>query len=192
MQPVAESPIDPSSLMLLAVVVLVVTMVIISTRRRSADRGRSPRAYAREQLARLREQDEVRSDLKELMMHLEELSRDISAQCETRFAKLERVIADADARIAELKRLGFGQGTAASGNSAGQSAPPSGDERSREESQESGQASSEPPGTEDALQREILELAEAGKPPVEIARQLGRDIGEVELIINLNRRDQDS
>jgi len=39
----------------------------------------------------------------------------------------------------------------------------------------------------DPMHQEIYRLADEGKPPTEIARQLGRTTGEVELILNLRR-----
>lgn len=215
----AQTPIDPSSLVMLAGVVLVVLMVIISTRRRAADRGSSPKSYAREQIARLRQQNQVREDLKELMICLEEMSRDINGQCDTRFAKLEKVIADADARIAELKRLGVERNARAANSTptiiemprtdqldetprqpadmtsdgpATSAEQPTGQPTGQSTGQPTGQPtgqSSDEPDQPDVLRRQVLELAEAGKQPVEIARELGRDVGEVELIIKLHPGD---
>lgn len=192
MELVAASKIDSSSLILLAGVIIVVTMIVISTRRRAADRGASPRAYAREQLARLREQGGLRDDMEQLMLQLEELAREINAQVDTKFAKLERAIADADARLAEFERLGLGQ------PNPGPDAPESGSPDARDEAAEPDADDAEPDapdvtpdesGQGDALQQRVLELAEAGQTPIDIARQVGRDVGEVELIIKLHRRD---
>jgi len=196
----AVGQMETADLLLLVGAIIAVTMVMISLRRRSADRGSSPRAYAREQLAKFREQDEVRDDMAELMMQLEKLAREINAQVDTKFAKLEKAIADADARLAELRRMGVGE---AGTEPDAPSSAPEGTESDRTLSPETGTleegasdvptdaAALEPPEpTEDrdSFQRQVLELTDAGKTPVEIARQLGRDVGEVELMINLNRR----
>src|SRR5207253_1782875 len=47
----------------------------------------------------------LRRDLDALMVELQELSRRISAEIDTRFAKLEAAMKDADRRIAVLNRL---------------------------------------------------------------------------------------
>ena len=102
-------------------------------------------------------QQQVRQDVESLIVELDELARKINAQIDTRFAKLEAVIRDADRRIATLERL------------ANQAARPR----------------SVPTSANDAQHAVVYELADAGKTPIEIARQLGRTPGEVELILNL-------
>ncbi len=184
MMTLAVGQMESSDLFLLVGVILVVAMVMISLRRRSVDRGSSPRAYAREQLAKLREQDEMRDDMAELMMQLEKLAREINAQVDTKFAKLERAIADADARLEALKRLGVGKAEPE------REAPPPVPQEGAPDGPTDATALEppEPTGERDSLQRQVLDLTNEGKTPVEIARQLGRDVGEVELMINLNRR----
>lgn len=102
----------------------------------------------------------LRRDLDELLVELQELSRRISAEIDTRFAKLEAAMHDADRRIAVLNRLA----------------------RQIGENQPSNGAVGDPRHTV------IYELADAGFTPVEIARDLGKTPGEVELILNLRRR----
>ena len=96
----------------------------------------------------------------ELLVELQELSRRTSAEIDTRFAKLEAAMHDADRRIAVLNRLA----------------------RQVAESQPSTGAGGDPRHTV------IYELADAGFTPVEIARELGKTPGEVELILNLRRQ----
>lgn len=105
-------------------------------------------------------QQQVRQDVESLIVELDELARKINAQIDTRFAKLEAVIRDADRRIATLERLA---------NQADQAARPR----------------PAPTSANDAQHAVVYELADAGKTPIEIARQLGRTPGEVELILNL-------
>jgi hypothetical protein len=109
---------------------------------------------------------ELRRDLEALMVELQELSRKISAEIDTRFVKLEAAMRDADRRIAALNRLSRGQEPAplAELPSAGES-----------------NLSTEP----DSRHQVVYELADAGFGPVEIARDLGKTPGEVELILNL-------
>lgn len=126
----------------------------------------------------------VRRDLDDLMVELQDLSRRISAEIDTRFVKLEAAMRDADRRIAVLNRLSRELGTAqieaargtpgtplASAGTAGASA-----------------AGNEPVAPHpDVRHTVIYELADAGFTPVEIARELGRTPGEVELILNLRQ-----
>jgi len=106
---------------------------------------------------------QLRQDVESLIVELDELARKINAQIDTRFAKLEAVIRDADRRIATLERLA---------NRADQS-----DQAARRRPV--------PTSANDAQHAVVYELADAGKTPIEIARQLGRTPGEVELILNL-------
>lgn len=108
-------------------------------------------------------QQQVRQDVESLIVELDELARKINAQIDTRFAKLEAVIRDADRRIATLERL------ANQADQADQAARPR----------------PAPTSANDAQHAVVYELADAGKTPIEIARQLGRTPGEVELILNL-------
>ena len=88
---------------LLAVLCLV--MLSVSMLRRSHQRRATSRDLTREQRARLRDQSQIRQSMEELLLQLEEVSRRINAQVDTKFVKLETVIKDADARIAHLQQL---------------------------------------------------------------------------------------
>jgi len=193
--------IDNSTLMLLVGVVVLIVMLTISTRRRVTERSHSPQQYLREQLSRVREQQGVRDDIEALLLQLEALSREISAQVDVRFAKLERAIADADARLAELRRLGLGPPSTPSDTPSRSSEPVGAEEVPSQGSAPSPGPETAPPiaavpppvvppGPSDAvdeLKRRVLEMADAGLAPIEIARRLDKNVGEVELIIKLNR-----
>jgi len=101
----ADIPIAPQQLILLAGIVLIIVLLSINARRRRREMGPSPRDYVREHVARLRDQQAVKNDIETLMLQLEELARELNAQIDTRFAKLETAIRHADERIATLERL---------------------------------------------------------------------------------------
>ncbi len=117
---------------------------------------------ARALSASLGTQDRLRRDLESLMVELQELSRKIGAEIDTRFAKLEAAMRDADRRIASLNRLA---------RKTGQTPPPP-----------------EDPGEADLRHQIVYELADAGMKAIEIAKELGKTPGEVELILNLRGR----
>jgi hypothetical protein len=89
-------------------IVLCLVVLSVSMLRRSEQRRATSRDLTREQLARLRDQTRMRDTMEELLLQLEDVSRRINAQVDTKFAKLEAVVRDADNRIAQLERL---QGT---------------------------------------------------------------------------------
>ncbi len=119
-------------------------------------------AAARALNATLGTQDRLRRDLESLMVELQELSRKIGAEIDTRFAKLEAAMRDADRRIASLNRLT---------RKSGQTPPPP-----------------EDPEEADLRHQIVYELADAGMKAIEIAKELGKTPGEVELILNLRGR----
>lgn len=144
-------------------------------------------------------QARLRNDLETLLGELQDLSRRISAEIDTRFAKLEAAMNDADRRIAALNRLS-GQSSAdedetrstdeADTEEAVPSVSPTAIEDTAESKpevkQQSPPESPEPEG--ETRQQAVYRLADQGVTPVEIARQLGRTPGEVELILNLRQQ----
>src|SRR6185436_3790958 len=111
----------------------------------------------------------LRRDLDDLLAELQELSRRITGEIDTRFAKLEAAMKDADRRIAVLNRLAR-DGASNGAHSpvprvaAAKASPSKGDGGSRE--------------GQDVRHTVIYELSDAGFTPVEIARDLGRTPGE--------------
>ena len=114
---------------------------------------------------------ELRRDLESLMVELQDLSRKISAEIDTRFMKLETAIRDADRRIATLNRLSRGQEAPPLAEASAPAAPAAGDSAASVAA--------------DSRHQVVYELADAGFSPVDIARDLGKTPGEVELILNL-------
>jgi hypothetical protein len=110
----------------------------------------------------------VERDMSNLLVELSAMARQITAQIDTRSAKLELLIREADEKIAAL-RAATPQ-TAASPYAMTASIP------SRAE------ARAEPV---DSAHAEVYALADQGRSPREIAAQLGRPDGEIELILAL-------
>ena len=200
--------IDSGLIPLLAVLCMV--MLSVSMLRRSRQRKTTSREVTREQLARLRDQKDVRQSMDELLIQLEDVSRRINAQVDTRFAKLECVIRDADERIAVLKRLsgavepdGVDESIPSASSSPPQAQRPNAPD-SESQSMNASDADEFQPGLataspgagfrspangtsldRDAQRLRIHELADAGTPPITIADSLQIPLGEVELILNL-------
>ena len=105
----------------------------------------------------------ARDDINELMLRLEELSREICGQIDTRFAKLEHAIREADAKLAALR--------------AATEAPTPVDP-----------AGSDAPV--DPKHAEVCRRARDGQIALQIAREMDMPVGEVELILSLQRSRQ--
>ncbi len=166
-----SSPSFSNGQMVLCLLIVGITaMLLISTRRRVRQARSSPQAYTREQRSRLREEESVVQDMQELMVQLEDVSRGIQAQLDTKFAKLDSVIADADDRLDRLERMiRRCDGKPALEVTVDDQTPPA------------------PPVVprDDPDRRLIFELADAGRSAVEIAQQTGQSTGEIELILAL-------
>lgn len=130
----------------------------------SRQRGRGPLPGTLDRRnwdAQSREHERLRSEIEKLAAELRALSHDIVRQLDERQAGLEKATAQADERIASLRAmLDVPVEAPAALNRAG---PPS-----------------------DAA-RQVYELADRGMNAGEIARHVGRGIGEVELVLNLRR-----
>lgn len=171
----AESGLSDSQILLIIVAVGVSATMIVSARRRRPRDANSPRAYVREQLARLGQEAEVKDDLEALLVQVQDVTRQMNAQLDTRFCKLERIIRDADERIDKLDRLSRvveGQPVCdvTVGDRAEETAACPQDHASNDQTRRHAQ---------------IYELSDAGLSTVEIAEQSDRTTGEIELILAL-------
>lgn len=168
-------------------------MMMRMGRRRSRLAG-DARDKARQKIARLSDKREIRDSMDKLLIRLEEYSREVNGQLDTKLVRLEQVIADADERIGSLqtvidehdRRLGrlvetrrrLRQTTrdADDASSAGVA------ER-KETVAVSSSASTKAPA--DQRYKNVYDLADAGSSPIDIGEQLGMPAGEIELILNL-------
>lgn len=113
----------------------------------------------------LAQQRACERQMQSLLVEMAEMSRQISAQLDTRAARLEALIEQADARIAALHHGGV----------TGASPPP------------------RAPDRVDPSHQHVHALADAGRSVGQIASELGLPKGEVELILALRPRpDTDS
>jgi len=168
----AGSPgVNSGQLIILAGALLCLTLVMRSTFRRARSSRQQPRSTARQVYAALQSKSETRSDVEKVMLELDQLARRIHGQIDTKFAKLEAVIRDADERIDRLSRMTREVDGKATVDVTvdDQVSPTSGNQDS------------------DSRHAAIFGLADRGMPPVEIAEEVGLTTGEVELILALRR-----
>lgn len=115
----------------------------------------------------LAQQRTVEREMSNLLVELSEMARQTTSQLDARAAKLELLLKEADQKIAAL---GAASATMKENGSAQSSVI------SLKES------------LPDPRHIEIYALADQGRSPQEIARQLDRPNGEIELILALRRR----
>lgn len=168
-----------SQMVMLAVGVVGLLVLLGSTRRRVRRSQQSSGVSVRERYADLQHEASSSRDVETVMRELDQLSRQIHGRLDTKLAKLEAVIRDADERIDRLSRM------ARAGNGAGTvdvtldpedplAATPRGSESA------------------DSPHASVYQLADGGRSPIEIAEALGRATGEVELILSLRKTKQQS
>ncbi|MFQ5429892.1 MAG: hypothetical protein ACE5E1_06240 [Phycisphaerae bacterium] len=205
-------------LLVIGLILLIIILLNMSRRRRALDG--SPKQYRREIDTANKRTAAIKRDMEQLLVELNEFARQTNAQIDTRFAKLEQSIADADRRIQFLrvlldtaKRAGLAESpdlteiertaSAAESNAAAtgsgldvlvgdvgveQAAPERRpDDQPRPDSEKTVEGAASDAAGEDAgsIDRRIYAMADEGRTPVEIARALHQNVGEVELILNL-------
>ncbi len=131
-------------------------------------------------MSSLSQQRNVERQMQNLLVELSEMARQISAQLDTRSQKLMMLIQDADERIAELKRLESSEPVSGrQALAAGKPWP------SLTESVPRNIPIPEPIERGDDQHQPIYSLADQGRSANDIARELNRPRGEVELILAL-------
>lgn len=181
------------------------SLVLLRRNRKHSD---TTNRRMRDQFSELRAHSQLRGSMEELLLRLEEVSRRTNAQLDTKFARLEAVVRDADDRIGRLERLVAAAGVAANraaaeegnlasapptadsgGDAAGAGDPGRGSAPAVRPSEHRGQPvpAREADSRVPADVRRIRELADGGLTPIKIAERLGLPLGEVELVLNLRR-----
>lgn len=122
----------------------------------------------------LSQQRAVEREMGTLLVEMSQMARQITAQLDTRSARLQALLEEADRKIEQLKQLSREAGTA--------------DARSPVEQTQTVRETPRPLRMEDPRHAEIYALADTGRSVPEIAEQLSRPRGEVELILALRGR----
>jgi hypothetical protein len=147
--------------------------------RKKKDKDPLSRAAPEAGLARQRS---VEREMGNLLVELSEMSRQMTGQLDTRAAKLEALLREADEKIALLRSLGGGgfggerpHGVLVEAKLLESDAVPM-------------RAAEESPSVVDPRHAEVYDLADEGQSAQDIARQTGRPRGEIELILALRGR----
>lgn len=154
--------LDPQTRWLL-IVAVVLTVVYVVMRPRHGKKDPLNRSTAASTLSAQRA---VEREMNTLLVELSEMARQITAQLDTRAAKLEMLIKQADERLARAQSL-----------------PTAVQPAERPPSSHNADVPAPPPV--DARHVEVYVLADQGRTAVEIAHRLSRPAGEIELILAL-------
>ncbi len=181
--PSAAQGFSAIQLAMLGVGIIGLSVVMRSTAKRIRA-TREPASPARQRYARMTQEVHAKKDLEAIMVELDELARQIHGRIDTKYAKLEAVIRDADARIEQLSRL-----TNASRKSSSLDVTVTDNTPTYATKPVSKPAlkKSANKATPPHMHEEVYRLADAGIAPVDIAGKVGRMTGEVELILSLRK-----
>ena len=155
-----------AQMLMTAGVALLALILILNLRRRGRGRGRAPQQAAPDPVPQVRRQHQMQSDLRQMMVELEGLTRRFASQLDSKTVHLEKLLEEADAKIEVLR------GVLGDREDAGAAAAPDG----------SRAAGAPPP---DPKTRRIYQMADAGREPVDIAREMDEQVGAIELILAL-------
>ena len=149
-------------------IVFICAWLMMRIRKRSQRGPNHP--TAQEHLERYRQKEAIRDDLESLMVDIEQMAKRLGAQLDAKSLRLEKLIDDADLRIAQLQQAMREQHAQPPAHAA--PAPVA--------------AAPDPPAAPaDPLAADVYRLADAGHNPPEIARRLDEHVGKVELILAL-------
>ena len=174
----SSGSISPMQLVMLALAIGGITLVMLSTYRRSRRSRLTPVEGARARYKELDRPNGATRDVEKAMVELEQLARQIHGRIDTRFAKLEMIIRDADERIATLSRLASTSGGGSAGGSALDVTL---------ELQKPGVPESRPDPSGDRRHNAIYRMADGAMSAADIARETGKTTGEIELILALRK-----
>lgn len=169
-------------------VTLILAGVVMWGRKRR-HRAQHKHVTPREQLHRMKEERAVRGDLEQLMVEIEQLAKRMGAQLDAKSMRLERLLREADAKIATLERQ-QGEQVEGPGDSREPAPPPplAPSPPSRDQAADTQtQAASDTATDESELAVSVYRLADAGLTPLEIARQLNEHQGKIELVLALRQ-----
>lgn len=170
----AGGSMSRGQLVMLALAVGGLAIVMVSTYNRNRRSRLAPRGNVREKYQKLDHPAGATHDVGKVMLELDQLARQIYGRIDTRFAKLEAVIRDADQRIATLTRLA-GKSTGGSGVDV------------TLESQKPRVPESLSDLSSDHRHNAIYRMADGAMSPADIARDTGKTQGEIELILALRK-----
>jgi hypothetical protein len=130
----------------------------------------------------LSRQRSVERDMSNLLVELSEMARQMTGQLDTRAARLEALLREADEKIATLRSLQSGGGAGGAPHGVLVEA------KLLEADAVPMRAAEDAAVAADPRHAEVYDLADEGQSAQDIARQTGRPRGEIELILALRGR----
>ncbi len=159
---------ENSLLLLLGLGLVAVSVVLSIRKRRQMKQSNLPRTRD-DHVEHARQMRGMRGELEDLMVDIEELARRFSAQLDAKSMRLEKLIDEADAKLAALdRRLGEMPGERFTESVA----PPAPEPERRAQ-------------LGDPMAARVYQMADQGMEANDIAKTLGEHVGKVELMLAL-------
>jgi len=190
--------IPPKGLLWIGIVIFLGVLLLVKSRQRVARSKAHDKLSVQERVQmQFRDRNIYCDQMNELMAALADLSRQINGQIDTRLAKLEILLRQADEKIDALNRHKEKYPNSDQKQSSTKKQPAPSEQADKELSGEDIKDiaaqfhQSLPPEKQtngenlSPQARQILELFNQGISKIDIAQQLGRPIGEIELILSL-------
>ena len=171
--------IESHEYLMLAGIVLLTAILIVNLRRRQGRSGEQLTAH--ERVERSKQVGGTRNDLRNMMVELEELTRRFGAQLDAKSIRLEKLLDEADKKIAALQAAERGESP---------SPAPVATEANEDAAMELARRdAAEPPASNanDRLSADVCRLADEGLSAARIADRLSEPIGKIELILALRQ-----
>ena len=185
----AESALQLSHLLFFAGVTLISISLLHRYRKRhrqQIDQSLTPQEHV-EQSRQVRG---LRGDLEHLMVEVEQLAKRMGSQLDAKAMTLEQLLQKAEEQIAALEALERRTQQAPTSTEASDPEAPTFPRPVADPAAPPAEAEPSTPAdaeTIDLLTRRVYAMADAGLAAMDIARQLGEQIGKVELILALRR-----
>ena len=185
-------PVGTAQMLLVIMVVGLGVLLTISIRAKIARRN-AEAPSAREQIEAIKAGNTARLDVDAVHASLHDVARKLSAQLDNKAERLEQLIVQAEERIARLEtpattspRSAAPRSAAKGSASAAPIATPGPHAQGQPaKPQATSVSEARDPEPTDSLRRAIYALADSGRSPVEISRELDEHIGKIELILAL-------
>jgi hypothetical protein len=175
-------------MIMLVGVVLMTVILMMSVRKRIRRGTAESQLTPHEKIERIKQTHGMKDDMRTMMVELEDLTRRFSAQLDAKAIRLEKLIEEADRRIAALGGPSAADNPIAGakmiGKAASKSTTPS---TAAQPHRVAASTLVSPDEPMDRAIAKVYELADAGRSPVEIAGDLKEQVGKIELILALRR-----
>lgn len=180
--PTERTPNEMLIPMLVVLGIVIMAIMLGMSMRAKIARRQGEALSPRERLDQIKADAEQRAKRQGLAPESLEIAQSLATLLDTKSARLELLLEEAEHRIAQLESLV--REAAPTQQEVSEPAPPVASPRDVPPPRRTAHANAD---SVDPLSRSVYELADTGRTPVQIAQQLDEQVGKVELILALRQ-----